>query len=126
MIASIGMVFTKGLNFGIDFKGGILIEVRTPEAADIGKMRGQLNKIGLGEVSLQEFGEPTDVLIRIPRQDGGEKAQQEAVNTVKAALGEGVTYRRTEVVGPQVSQELLRDGYIACDSGNPCIHLVPV
>ena len=113
MIASIGMVFTKGLNFGIDFKGGILIEVRTPEAADIGKMRGQLNNIGLGEVSLQEFGEPTDVLIRIPRQDGGEKAQQEAVNTVKAALGEGVTYRRTEVVGPQVSQELLRDGLMA-------------
>lgn len=113
MIASIGIIFTKGLNFGIDFKGGILIEVRTPEAADIGKMRGQLNGIGLGEVSLQEFGEPTDVLIRIPRQDGGEKAQQEAVNTVKAALGEGITYRRTEVVGPQVSQELLRDGLMA-------------
>jgi len=69
--------------------------------------------LGLGEVSLQEFGQPTDVLIRIQRQDGGEKAQQEAVNTIKAALGSSVEYRRTEFVGPKVSDELFWDGLTA-------------
>lgn len=111
--ASIGLVMTKGLNFGIDFKGGILIEVRTDGPADIGEMRGQLSTLGLGDISLQEFGEVTDVLIRIQRQDGGDEAQQEAVNAVKAKLGEKVTYRRTEFVGPQVSAELLEDGIMA-------------
>lgn len=111
--ASIALVFSKGLNFGIDFKGGILIEVRTSEAADIGEMRGKLSGLGLGDISLQEFGEATDVLIRVQRQEGDEDAQQQAVNAIKGALGEGVDYRRTEFVGPQVSQELLEDGILA-------------
>ncbi len=63
ILASIGLVLTKGLNFGIDFKGGILVEVRTDGPADIGAMRDQLSTLGLGEISLQEFGLPTDVLI---------------------------------------------------------------
>ncbi len=111
--ASLGMIFIKGLNFGIDFKGGILIEVRMPGHADLGVMRGDLGGLGLGEVSLQEFGQPTDVLIRVQRQEGGEDAQQTAVDKVKAALGEGVDYRRTEFVGPKVSSELLLDGVLA-------------
>lgn len=113
VVVSLGLVFIKGMNFGIDFKGGILIEVRMPEAANLGEMRGQLGGLGLGEISLQEFGEPTDVLIRVQRQDGDSTAQQAAVDKVKEALGAGVDYRRTEFVGPKVSSELLRDGILA-------------
>ncbi len=111
--ASAGMFLSKGLNYGIDFKGGILIEVRTTQAADIGDMRKTLGGLGLGEVALQEFGQPTDVLIRVQRQDGDERAQQVAVEKVKAALGSGIDYRRTEFVGPKVSEELLWDGVMA-------------
>ena len=111
--ASVFMFLSKGLNYGIDFKGGVMLEVRTENAANIAGMRTTLGDLGLGEVSLQEFGQPTDVLIRIQRQDGGEKAQQEAVNTIKAALGSSVEYRRTEFVGPKVSDELFWDGLTA-------------
>ena len=111
--ASVFMFLSKGLNYGIDFKGGIMLEVRTEKAANIAGMRTTLGDLGLGEVSLQEFGQPTDVLVRIQRQDGGEKAQQEAVNTIKAALGSSVEYRRTEFVGPKVSDELFWDGLTA-------------
>ena len=111
--ASVFMFLSKGLNYGIDFKGGIMLEVRTEKAANIAGMRTTLGDLGLGEVSLQEFGQPTDILIRIQRQDGGEKAQQEAVNTIKAALGSSVEYRRTEFVGPKVSDELFWDGLTA-------------
>jgi len=113
VVASVGLFLTKGLNYGIDFQGGILIEVRTPEAADIGAMRAKLGKLGLGEVALQEFGQPTDVLIRIQRQEGDEKAQQLAVEKVKAALDKNIDYRRTEFVGPKVSEELFWDGVMA-------------
>ncbi|MEZ5859358.1 MAG: protein translocase subunit SecF [Geminicoccaceae bacterium] len=116
-ILSIGAVVYPGLNFGIDFKGGILVEVRTPGPADLAQMRTRLNELGLGDVALQEFGEPTDVLIRIARQTGGEEEQQAAVRVVQAALDElvdgEVSYRRTEFVGPKVSEELLRDGVLA-------------
>ncbi len=110
---SVGLFTIKGVNYGIDFKGGILIEVRTQDAADPGAMRLALSGLGLGEVALQEFGAPTDVLIRVQRQEGGEKAQQAAVEAVKAALGPGVEYRRTEFVGPKVSEELFWDGVMA-------------
>ncbi|MEQ9054466.1 MAG: protein translocase subunit SecF, partial [Roseovarius confluentis] len=94
--------------------GGILMEVRVPgEKANIAEMRGTLGNLGLGEVSLQEFGQPTDVLIRVQRQEGDEKAQQAAIDKVKKALGDQVTYRRTEFVGPQVSEELFWDGVYA-------------
>ena len=111
--ASVALFLVKGLNYGIDFKGGIMIEVRLPGPADIGELRGKLGGLGLGEVALQEFGEPTDVLIRIQRQQGDEKAQQVAVEAAKAALGAGVEYRRVEFVGPKVSEELLSDGVTA-------------
>ena len=110
---SLALVFVKGMNFGIDFQGGILIEVRMPQAANLSQMRGQLGALGLGEVSLQEFGNPVDVLIRIGAQDGDAAAQQAAVAAVKDALGAGVDYRRVEFVGPKVSSELLIDGVLA-------------
>ena len=113
VVMSVGLFTVKGVNYGIDFKGGILIEVRTPDAADLGAMRLALSDLGLGEVALQEFGAPTDVLIRVQRQEGGEKAQQAAVEAVKAALGPEVEYRRTEFVGPKVSEELFWDGVMA-------------
>jgi len=111
--ASLALVFVKGMTFGIDFQGGILIEVRMPQAANLSQMRGQLGALGLGEVSLQEFGNPADVLIRIGAQDGDAAAQQAAVAAVKDALGAGVDYRRVEFVGPKVSSELLLDGVLA-------------
>ena len=113
IMASAVLFLSKGLNYGIDFKGGIMLEVRTEKAANIAEMRATLGDLELGEVALQEFGQPTDVLIRIQRQDGGEKAQQTAVEKVKAALGENVEYRRTEFVGPKVSDELFWDGLMA-------------
>ncbi len=113
VVASLGLFVTKGLNYGIDFQGGIMIEVRTPAPAKIADMRDQLSDLGLGEVNLQEFGQPTDVLIRVQRQAGDEKAQQRAVEVVKQALSKDVEYRRTEFVGPKVSEELFWDGIMA-------------
>lgn len=113
VVASMGLYLTKGLNYGIDFKGGILIEIQTQEPADISAMRSDLSALNLGEVSLQEFGEPTEVLIRVQKQEGGDVAQQEAVSAIKSILGDQVEYRRTEFVGPKVSEELLWDGILA-------------
>jgi preprotein translocase subunit SecF len=106
-ILTIVLLATVGLNFGIDFRGGTLIEIRTQQPADLSALRNSLGALGVGDVQIQEFGAPTDVLIRIAEQPGGEKAQQEAVTKVQAALGSGVEIRRTEVVGGTVSRELL-------------------
>lgn len=113
MIGSLGSLLTQGLNFGIDFRGGILMEVRTPQPANLSEMRSTLGQLGLGEVSLQEFGADTDVLIRIQQQDGGEEGQQAAIEAVRGALGDDVNYRRVEFVGPKVGAELIRDGILA-------------
>jgi preprotein translocase subunit SecF len=114
VLLSIGAYLVNGLNYGIDFKGGILIEVRTPGPANLDELRGRLAGLGLGEVALQEFGTETDVLIRIERQAGGEEAQQAAVEKVKEALADTVrNYRRTEFVGPKVGGELIEAGIIA-------------
>ena len=107
-IAAILLYFFHGLNFGIDFIGGTLVEVQSKAGpADLAKMRTTLGGLGLGDVQLQQFGAPTDVLIRVPQQPGGEQAQQAAINKVRQALGDEVDYRRVEVVGPRVSTELL-------------------
>lgn len=107
------LFFYHGLNFGIDFVGGTLIEVQSKSGpADLANMRTTLNGLGLGEVQLQQFGAPTDVLIRVAQQPGGEVAQQAAVTKVREALGDAVDYRRVEVVGPRVSTELLAYGTI--------------
>ncbi len=108
--ASAAFFAMRGLNFGIDFRGGILIEVRTQGPADVSAMRNNLSGLGMGDVSLQEFGQPTDVLIRIQRQAGDEKEQIKAIEAVKSALGDGVEYRRTEFVGPKVGDELREAG----------------
>ncbi|MGH6770744.1 MAG: protein translocase subunit SecF [Xanthobacteraceae bacterium] len=112
-VLAIVAYFTIGLNFGIDFVGGTLIEVQSKGGpADLGRMRTTLHGLNLGEVQLQQFGATTDVLIRIAQQPGGEEAQQEAIKKVRSALGDSVDYRRVEVVGPRVSSELLTFGTI--------------
>ena len=113
-LASIGLFAVQGLNYGIDFVGGTLLQVRvSPGPADLGLMRRQLDALHLGEASLQGFGSPSDVLIRLPRQQGGDAAQERAVQAAKRALGPGVEYRRVEVVGPSIGSELIRAGVIA-------------
>ena len=112
-IVAILFYFYIGLNFGIDFRGGTLLEVQSKSGpADLAAMRATLGKLDLGEVQLQEFGAPENVLIRVAQQPGGEEAQQAAVQKVRSALGDSVEYRRVEVVGPRVSSELLTHGTI--------------
>ena len=113
VLISLIMAFTPGLNFGIDFRGGILIEVQTEGPADLSDLRTRTGGLGLGEVSLQEFGAADTVLIRIEKQPGDATAQQKAVAKVRAALGESLEYRRTGFVGPKVSGELIEAGAIA-------------
>jgi len=112
-LGSIVLFLVQGLNYGIDFSGGTIIEARTSGPADLATMRSQLDGLGLGDVSLQGFGSPNDVLIRLQRQPGGDADQERAVQLVKQKLGNSVEYRRTEVVGPTVGAELIRAGTIA-------------
>jgi preprotein translocase subunit SecF len=110
-LASIGLFFARGLNFGIDFSGGVVIEARsTTGPAKLADLRSKLNSLGVGETSLQGFGIPTDVLIRLPRQPGDDKAQMAAVQKVRAAFGDQLEFRRVEVVGPKVGEELVMAG----------------
>jgi len=115
-IASVILFIHPGLNYGIDFKGGIQVAVTTSKPADLATMRSSLEALGLGEVVLQQAGGDNQVLIRVQRQDGGEEAQTAAVTKVKAAveqLDAGVKIESSEVVGPKVSQELARSGVLA-------------
>jgi preprotein translocase SecF subunit len=117
LAATIVMVPTIGLNYGIDFRGGILLEIRTPGPADLAGMRSALGELDLGEVALQEAGSPEQVLIRVEAQPGGEVAQRQAIEHIKEVLnqkvGEGILYQRSEFVGPKVSSELLMNGVYA-------------
>lgn len=119
LIGSVVLVFTKGINFGIDFTGGTAIEIRTPVQADIAVLRSILDGLELGAISIQEFGDPKDLLIRMPQQEGDAQVQQAAIEKVKTALNQKfkdqgeVEYRRVEFVGPQVGGELQRQGLIA-------------
>lgn len=121
-ILALTLYFTHGLNFGIDFKGGTLLEVQgTQSRLEIGDLRGKLDALGFGEVQLQSFGNNGEILIRIAEQPGGEKVQQDVLAKVKQTLGGDVDYRRVEVVGPRVSQELLGYGTIGIVAAIFCI-----
>ncbi len=118
MIISLGLCVTLGLNYGVDFKGGSLIELKTKSGnADISALREKLNGLGLGNVQIQQFGTPDDVLIRLEEQSGGETAQQDALKKVTAATEADYVQRRVEVVGPAVSSELRMTGFIAVAAG---------
>ncbi len=110
------LFFYPGLNYGIDFRGGISIEARTTGPADFAALRSQINGLSLGEAQLQQFGTPQDVLIRLERQAGGDEAQQKAVEKVRQLLltkFPGTELRQVEAVGATVSGELFRGGMIA-------------
>jgi preprotein translocase SecF subunit len=115
VVLSFVLLFTVGLNQGIDFKGGTVLEVRAKApAADLAAIRSTVDSLGLGDVEVQGIGQPTDVLIRVAMQPGGDAAQEGVVQKVQAALGaDNYEYRRVEVVGPRVSGELARTGMLA-------------
>ena len=108
-IFAICLYFFVGLNFSIDFVGGSILEVKTRsgQPADLAKMRSSLGALGLGDIQLQQFGTPDNVLIRIPLQPGGEAAQNVGKEKVKATLGDEVSIEREDVVGPRISNEML-------------------
>ena len=115
-VSSLILAFYPGLNFGIDFRGGIAVEAHMPNPVDFAQLRAQLEQLNLGQIDLQEFGSPNDVEIRVQQQPGGDAAQQEAVSAVRSLLTRqfpGTTMPRVEAVGATVSDELFRDGMIA-------------
>lgn len=109
----IGALAIKGLNFGIDFKGGLLIEAVSKEKVDVGEVRRKVAALNLGDVQVQHSGGENGVMIRAERPPGDESVQSKAIDDIKAALGPGYEFRRQEFVGPKVSAGLFRDGMIA-------------
>ena len=113
-VAALVLFMTLNMNLGIDFKGGSIIEVQSRSGtADIADIRSRLSELNLGEVQVQEFGDPSEVLIRVQAQDGGENAQQTVIEKVRGELEADYDFRRVEVVGPTVSSELAQAGTIA-------------
>jgi preprotein translocase SecF subunit len=115
-IASIVLFFHPGLNYGVDFKGGIVVELRTNGPADFEALRSSIEGLNVGPVQLQQFGDPEHVLIRLQRQEGGDKAQQDAIANIKtdvAARFPGSEVQRVEAVGATVSDELFHQGMLA-------------
>ena len=114
IISSIFLLFARGLNFGIDFNGGTLIEVQKISGnADVSEMRSRLGQLDLGNIQLQEFGKKTDLLIRVEQLSEEEGAQQAIISKISEAVGMDYKIRRIEVVGPKVSAELIKKGIIA-------------
>jgi SecD/SecF fusion protein len=112
LISVVGFA-TIGLNLGIDFTGGSIIEMRAKQgAADLGDIRERLDGLNLGAVQVQGFGDPSDVLVRVQAQGEGENGEQSAVTKIRNDLGAQYDFRRVEVVGPSVSGELATTGII--------------
>ena len=111
---SLSLVFIKGLNLGIDFTGGSLIEVRFKENIDLNNLRMKMNKLDLGEIQLQTIGNGNDIVIKVQDKKNNENTQSETIQIIKNSLsGESVEYRRAEFVGPKVGSELVNAGIIA-------------
>jgi preprotein translocase subunit SecF len=109
----LGLFFTHGLNFGIDFKGGTLIELQAKSGtADASVVREEANALGFGEVEVQEFGGQASLSLRFPIQEGGEAAQSAVVQQARDRFGAGYEFRRVETVGPRVSGELVQAGTV--------------
>ncbi len=114
-ILAIAMVFTKGLNLGIDFTGGILMEIHTEKPAELAKLRDTFNAQGFGNISLQDMGDANSLMIRV--QVGETDEQSKVVAKIKdilsAELGSGIDYRKIDFVGPTVGDELVEAGIMA-------------
>ena len=120
VLAALISLFIHGLNFGIDFTGGVLVEVKAAQSIDVGAMRTKIDTLGFAEAQLQYVGGgecemPANscVLIRVQPQANSNSTDQAVVNTIRTALGSDYTFRRTEVVGPKVSDELKNAGILA-------------
>lgn len=115
VIASVAAFLANGLNFGIDFRGGTLIEASAESPVDLAGLRGRLGALDLGDLQIQEFGKDTDVLIRIAEKTGATDASNDlsAVERVRGELARDFEIRRVEIVGPQVSAELIQTGVLA-------------
>ncbi len=111
-IASVILFFYPGLNYSVDFQGGVVIELRLPTTPDLGDLRDAFGGLGLGEAKLQEFGGSRDVLVRLGRQASDEAGRQ-AIAAMVAAKFAGSEIRRLEVVGARVSDELYRSSLLA-------------
>jgi SecD/SecF fusion protein len=115
-IASVILFIHPGLNYGVDFRGGIQMSVKTQDATDLGRFREGLSSLGLGEVALQSFGDNNTMLVRAQRQEGGEEAQTAAVTKLKAEIVKidpSATVTGTDVIGPKVSGELAWAGILS-------------
>ena len=111
---SLSLVFIKGLNLGIDFTGGSLIEVRFKENIDLNNLRMKMNKLDLGEIQLQTIGNENDIVIKVQDKKNNENTQSETIQIIKNNLSDkSVEYRRAEFVGPKVGGELVNAGIIA-------------
>jgi preprotein translocase subunit SecF len=116
MAASIALIAIKGLNFGVDFAGGQMIRVTFQQPAQLDQLREQVSSLGLGDPSIQEFGSPREVSIRLPLPEGGEEGANAAASRVRQALAAqypGVRIDAVETVSGKVSEELVRDGALA-------------
>ena len=112
-LGSVLSVLLLGLNLGLDFEGGLLLEARAKEPVRIGELRAELAAAGMPNLSLQTFGDDRDILIRAHLAPGDETATKAAAARIKSTLGPDFEIRRSEFIGPQVSQELLVDGLTA-------------
>ena len=114
IIASLVFLVFKGLNFGVDFKGGTLIELRTEKSSsNITKIRDSFNQMNLGDVSVKNFGNETDFVVKFEKQNSNDPRFIEEIKTKLSNSIGTVDFRRVENVGPKVSAELLRSGVIA-------------
>lgn len=115
IIASVFGLATKGLNYGIDFTGGVLIEVRFKELHDLSLIRGKLNSLGIGEVTIQTAGSENDILIKSGSSDGASlmKNAELIKHTVQTQIAKDAEFRKVEYVGAEVGKEMVSDGAIA-------------
>ncbi|GLI93881.1 protein translocase subunit SecF [Methylocystis echinoides] len=110
-LIAVALFVFKGMNFGIDFAGGTVIELRAKSGtAEVGTLRSLGESLKLGDIEVQAFGNAADATLRFGLQPGGDKAQQDAVERVRGAVGQNYDLRRVEVVGPRVSNELVQSG----------------
>ncbi len=115
MVAAVVLLFTRGLTLGIDFTGGILMEMRAEKPVELAPLRTALGQGDFGEVSLQHFGDEHELLLRIQAQEGEDQAKK--VEKVKSILAESIEgeldFRKIDYVGPSVGQELVQSAYIS-------------
>ena len=112
MILSVVLLFTRGLNLGIDFTGGVMMELAKPEGMTIEDVRTRLDGISEGTPSIQEFGKD-EIMVKIPGAEANMEMQKALQRSVDEKLGGGVDFRRIEYVGPQVGRELINTGFLA-------------